>query len=479
MNKAAIIRAAAVLSTTAFIAAGSKIADVSAVGLLGDCGLAGISLSLQQYTESTDGVGTAVAQAAPDSENPENDATEASEELERQEAEEAEGLEREEAVSEYENVGISIADNYVNIRKKPDTESKILGKLYRGSAATILKTKGEWVKIKSGSVTGYINTGYLAIGFDVEELIDRYGTKWAEVTTTTLKVREKATTDSAVLTLIPLGESYQVIKEKEDWVKILLDEGDEDGESTTGWVSKDYVKINVEFEHAISIEEEEAERRREEEARKAEEEQLRKLEEQRRQQEAAANSSNNSGSSNSGSSNSGSSSSGSSSSSSGSSSSGNSGSSSSGSSSSGSSSSGSSNSGSSSSGSSDTGSTVASGDGSDIAAYAQKFVGNPYVYGGTSLTNGTDCSGFTQSVYKHFGISIPRTSSAQSGTGKKVSLDSLQAGDLVFYANNGRVNHVAMYIGGGQVVHASNPKSGIKISTLKYRTPYCARRIVD
>jgi cell wall-associated NlpC family hydrolase len=95
------------------------------------------------------------------------------------------------------------------------------------------------------------------------------------------------------------------------------------------------------------------------------------------------------------------------------------------------------------------------------------------------LTNGTDCSGFTQSVYKHFGISIPRTSVTQSTTGKKVSLDELQAGDLVFYAKNGRVNHVAMYIGGGQVVHASSPKTGIKISNLRYRTPYCARRIVN
>ncbi len=456
MKKAVIIKAAAVFSATAVIAVGSNALDMSAVSLFGECGVAGISLSLQQYTENTDKVDNGLVQTAS-AEKPEGKAAPAAEASEEQQKE---TLKEEKPVSEFENVGISVADNYVNIRKKPDTESEILGKLYRGAAATILETKGEWVKIKSGSVTGYINADYLAIGFDVEELVDRYGTKWAEVTTTTLKVREEPSTDAVTLTLIPLGESYQVLKEKDGWVKILLDEGEEGEEATTGWVSKDYVDIRVEFEHAISIEEEEAEKRREEEARKAEEEQLRKLEEERRKQQQSSNS----GSSNSGSN---------------SSNSGNSGSSSSGGSNSGSSSSNSGSSGSSSSGSSDSGSTVGSGSGADIAAYAQKFKGNPYVYGGTSLTNGTDCSGFTQSVYKHFGISIPRTSAAQSGTGKKVSLDSLKEGDLVFYAKNGRVNHVAMYIGGGQVIHASSPKTGIKISTLRYRTPYCARRIVE
>lgn len=456
MKKAVIIKAAAVFSATAVIAVGSNALDMSAVSLFGECGVAGISLSLQQYTENTDKVDNGLVQTAS-AEKPEGKAAPAAEASEEQQKE---TLKEEKPVSEFENVGISVADNYVNIRKKPDTESEILGKLYRGAAATILETKGEWVKIKSGSVTGYINADYLAIGFDVEELVDRYGTKWAEVTTTTLKVREEPSTDAVTLTLIPLGESYQVLKEKDGWVKILLDEGEEGEEATTGWVSKDYVDIRVEFEHAISIEEEEAEKRREEEARKAEEEQLRKLEEERRKQQQSSNS----GSSNSGSN---------------SSNSGNSGSSSSGGSNSGSSSSNSGSSGSSSSGSSDSGSTVGSGSGADIAAYAQKFKGNPYVYGGTSLTNGTDCSGFTQSVYKHFGISIPRTSAAQSGTGKKVSLDSLKEGDLVFYAKNGRVNHVAMYIGGGQVIHASSPKTGIKISSYNYRTPHKMVRILQ
>ena len=106
---------------------------------------------------------------------------------------------------------------------------------------------------------------------------------------------------------------------------------------------------------------------------------------------------------------------------------------------------------------------------------------HPYRYGGTSLTNGTDCSGFTQSVYRNFGYSIPRDSRSQySGAGRIVSMSELQAGDLLFYSNSsGRINHVALYIGGGQVVHASNPKDGIKVSNYRYRTPVRARRVLN
>jgi cell wall-associated NlpC family hydrolase len=122
---------------------------------------------------------------------------------------------------------------------------------------------------------------------------------------------------------------------------------------------------------------------------------------------------------------------------------------------------------------------LGSGDGSAIASYALQFVGNPYVYGGTSLTNGTDCSGFTMSVFKKFGISLPRTSGEQSGVGKKISVSDARAGDLIFYSSGGRVNHVALCIGNGRVVHASNPKVGITTSNMYYRTPYCARRVLN
>lgn len=106
-----------------------------------------------------------------------------------------------------------------------------------------------------------------------------------------------------------------------------------------------------------------------------------------------------------------------------------------------------------------------------IANYAVQFVGNRYVYGGTSLTNGTDCSGFTMSVMAKFGVSLPHNSGSQAGSGKSITSSQMRPGDLVFYSGSGGINHVALYIGNGQVCHASNAKSGIKISTWNYRTP--------
>ena len=376
--------------------------------------------------------------------------------------------------SEYENVGISVAADYVNVRKKPNTDSKVVGKLYRGSAAKIVKKVGDWVKIKSGQVEGYIMSDYLAIGYSAEKMVDKFGTKIATINTETLKVREAKNTDCAVLTLVSGEESFEVIREDKDWVKIMVD-GD-----TKGFVSKEYVDITVKFKKAVSIEEErEAARKKaaaEAAAARAEQEA-----QQRQQQQASSNSGSSSSSSSS-------SSSGSSSNSSSSGSSSHKSSSGSSSSSHKSSSSGSSNKSSSSSSShkssgggnssNGSGDVIGSGDGSAIASYALQFVGNPYVYGGTSLTNGTDCSGFTMSVFRKFGISLPRTSGSQSGVGRKISVSEARAGDLIFYARNGHVNHVALCIGGGRVVHASNPSVGITTSNIGYRTPYCARRVI-
>lgn len=120
--------------------------------------------------------------------------------------------------------------------------------------------------------------------------------------------------------------------------------------------------------------------------------------------------------------------------------------------------------------------TTSSGDGSYIVDYAKQYVGNPYVYGGNSLTNGVDCSGFTQQVFGDNGISLARTAADQSQGGQDVSMDDLQAGDLLFYDNGGYVGHVAIYCGDGTVVHASNEKTGITISDADYRTPVSAKR---
>ena len=110
-----------------------------------------------------------------------------------------------------------------------------------------------------------------------------------------------------------------------------------------------------------------------------------------------------------------------------------------------------------------------------VVNFALQFVGNPYVYGGTSLTNGADCSGFTQSVLANFGVSIPRTAAEQANAGTPVDISAVQPGDLIFYASSGYVSHVAMYIGNGQVVHASNSTTGIIVSDMGYRSAYSAR----
>lgn len=117
--------------------------------------------------------------------------------------------------------------------------------------------------------------------------------------------------------------------------------------------------------------------------------------------------------------------------------------------------------------------------GSSLVQYALQFVGNRYVWGGTSLTNGVDCSGFTMQVYAHYGISLPHHAASQPGYGTRVSSSEAKPGDLFFYSNGDGINHVAIYIGNGQVVHASNPRTGIKISNAFYRTPVCVVRYLN
>ncbi len=364
--------------------------------------------------------------------------------------------------SPYANLGVSVADNYVNIRKEPSTESEVVGKLYRGCAADILETlEGGWVKIKSGDVEGYIAMEFLAIGDDAESMVDQYATKWATVNTQTLRVREKPSTESSILTLIPMGEKYIVINEEDDWVEILLGTDEDTGSDFTGFVKKvvdgmELINISVDFKYAISVEEENRIKKLQEEAEAAEaqrklelaqeeaerKEADRKAAERKAQQaaEAAAREANNS-------------------------------------------SSGSSSDSSSSNSSDDDSSTPApsSGSASKVVKYALKFVGNPYVYGGTSLTKGADCSGFVQSVYRDFGYSIPRDSRSQAASaGKRVSEGDIAPGDLVFYTNSsGTVNHVAMYIGNGMIVHAANSRQGIITSHYKYRNIYCVRRVIN
>lgn len=114
----------------------------------------------------------------------------------------------------------------------------------------------------------------------------------------------------------------------------------------------------------------------------------------------------------------------------------------------------------------------------DLIEYAKQFLGNPYVYGGSSLTNGTDCSGFTMRIFEHFGYDLNRSSASQVNNGTKVAISEIQPGDLLFYSYGGSIGHVAIYIGNGQIIHASTERTGIIISNAFYSNPTCAVRVI-
>lgn len=326
----------------------------------------------------------------------------------------------------------AVADIYstttLNIRKKGSINAKIVGKMKKGNIATVLKKGSEWSKVRSGNVIGYVKNQYLVFGDEIENFAKQNVKKVVKVQTETLRVRKKASTNSKIVTLVSEDDKLKVKKQTDDWAKVKVD-------GQTGYVSKDYAKVIYSFGKAKSMKQIQAEQ----EAKKRAEEAARNKPVSTTSSSHTSNTGTTSGST---------------------------------------------------TGSTQTtkkasvsvSSSGSSATGSRIVSYAQQFVGNPYRYGGNSLTSGIDCSGFTQQIMAKFGYSISRTSSSQSGDGRAVSTSNLRAGDLVFYGDGGSIDHVALYIGGGQVVHASNsapyPRGGIKISNVNYRTPICARRII-
>ena len=415
------------------------------------------------------------------------------------------------APADYENIAVSQVSDYVNIREQATTNSKIVGKIYNNCAATILETVegegGSWYRIQSGSVNGFIKSQYFITGQEAETLAQSIGREFVTVNADNLRLREEPNLTSNVLTMISSGSRYVVQGDEGDFFKVEVDA------DLIGYIAKSYCQVEVEFDQAVSLEEErqkleeEAQRKRDAQTAMANLEQAIKVEENK-----AAAAGNNTGEKNNGGSTSTSedviiaanpaqsddsakTSAPSANTSQNQTQNPSAGQSSSGSQTAasapgkGSSSQSSSSQTSSSGPASGTVSSPVIGPGSSaavvsatrtaIVAYAKQFLGNPYVYGGTSLTNGADCSGFTQSVFAHFGITTGRSSRDQAAKGKEISMSAIQPGDLLFYASGSYINHVAIYIGDGKIIHSSNPTTGITITKYNYRTPCKAVTFLD
>lgn len=354
---------------------------------------------------------------------------------------------------DYENIAIARVTDYVNVRAEANTSSEALGKIYNNCAASILETVegegGKWYHIRSGSLEGYIKAEYFITGEEAEKVASEVGTLYGTITGSDLNLRQEPNTQSTVLTRLQTGEVYVIIGEQDGFYKVQVDS------DLVGYISKDYAEARMVFKEAVTNAEEEEQAREEERLRQDAEDAVTRY----REAVIAANPETDnsedirtdapsvtespaisdtpagvtvitgpsSGTS----------------------------------------------SGNISSGPSAE-SAVTTAQREAVVAYAKQFIGNPYVYGGTSLTDGADCSGFVMKIFEYFGIDTGRDSRSQASNCTQIDIDDIRPGDLLFYASGDYINHVAIYIGDGKVIHASNPSTGICIADAYYRTPYMA-----
>ena len=277
----------------------------------------------------------------------------------------------------YDNIGVSTARDYINVRKTAKSNGTIIGKLPGKAGCEILGESGDFYKIKSGKVTGYVTKKYLATGKRAEDLALQYADLRAIIKIAALKVRNGPGTKYKQWTTIRREETYIVTNQLDGWVEIEIDADSDKGYIST---SNNYVEVRYALEQAVEF--------------------------------FPATK----------------------------------------------------------------GPTTLR---TNIKNTALKYIGGKYVWGGTSLGSGVDCSGFVQQIFKIYGVKLPRTSRDQAKIGSAVSSGNKKVGDLIFYANSsGVIDHVAIYIGNNQIVHAANSKSGIKINNWDYRTPHSIRNVL-
>ena len=377
-------------------------------------------------------------------------------------------------------------EEYINIRESASTDSAVTAKIYNNGSATIEEQDGDWYKIRSGNAEGYVKAEYFVTGEAADAVAQKAAYNVAMVHPTDLNIRSDANEDSEVLATAHEKDELEVVAWDGDWMKVAL------GGDVYGYVNAYYVDYKTYYPMAETIEEEQARLSAEQEAAEAADYEVsddtaETLPEETYEEPTVNDSSDTEEASYP-------------------------------------------------DDSDETTWTEApatdetvwteapaeteapyteapeteapyteapeteapyteapeteapyteapeteapstSGVGQQIVDFAVQYVGNPYVWGGTSLTEGADCSGFVQTVFANFGLYLSRTAESQSYGGTSISLDNLQPGDLLFYNSTGSIDHVAIYIGGGQIVHAANSRSGIIISNAYYQTPVCARR---
>ena len=277
----------------------------------------------------------------------------------------------------YDNLGVATAKDFVNVRKTASTNASIIGKLPSKAGCEILGTSGNFYKIKSGRVTGYVSKDYIASGKRAEDLALMYADLRALIKIDAVRVRTGPSTKYPQWTTVKKNELYLVNNQLDGWVELEID-GDSDKAFITA--EKNYIEVRYALDQAVEW----------------------------HPVTTQPNSLRN-----------------------------------------------------------------------RLKTFATKYIGGKYVWGGNSLESGVDCSGFVQQIYKQFGVTLPRVSRDQATKGTQVKVGKQRVGDLVFYTNSsGVVDHVAIYIGNNQIVHAASTKAGIKISSWDYRSIYTIRDVL-